>query len=150
MTRYAYSREDQGDLNNSGLTSARNKYIDIDLSFTAKSTTGDIFKNRNAAVKQSVKILIIVNRMEKPFVADYGADIVGMLFELADGESDYFLKDIVKLCKSMNQSNKFGRATPDYNRLGVNKFKLKKTGEVAEFSTTLKLDKMQLLLHQPH
>ena len=146
MTRYAYSREDQGDLNNSGLTSARNrKHIDIDLSFTAKSTTGDIFKKTEiAAVKQSVKNLLMTNRMEKPFVADYGADIVGMLFELADGESDYFLKKqivttIQKYEPRARVMNLVVKADPDYNRLGVKiEFKLKATGEVAEFSTTLR------------
>ena len=35
----------------------------------------------------------MTNRMEKPFVENFGADIVGMLFELADGESDYFSKN---------------------------------------------------------
>ena len=146
MARYAYSREDQGDLNTSTVQSARNqKFIDIDLNFTAKSTSGDIFKKTEiAAVKQSVKNLLMTNRMEKPFVADYGADIVGMLFELADGESDYFLKkDIVATMQKYEPRarviNLEVRADPDYNRLGVKiEFKLKKTGEVAEFSTTLR------------
>ena len=59
MARYAYSREDQGDLNTSTVKSARNRqFIDIDLNFTAKSTTGDIFKKtEQAAVKQSIKNL---------------------------------------------------------------------------------------------
>ena len=146
MARYAYSREDQGDLNTSTVKSARNRqFIDIDLNFTAKSTSGDIFKKTEiAAVKQSVKNLLMTNRMEKPFVADYGADIVGMLFELADGESDYFLKkDIVATMQKYEPRarviNLEVRADPDYNRLGVKiEFKLKKTGEVAEFSTTLR------------
>ena len=95
MARYAYSREDQGDLNTSGLTSARNqKFIDIDLNFTAKSTSGDIFKKTDqCTVKQSIKNLLMTNKLEKPFEENFGADIVGMLFELADGENDYFLKN---------------------------------------------------------
>ena len=93
MARYAYSREDQGDLNTSTVKSARNKeHVDIDLNFTPKATSGDIFKKTQlSAVKQSIKNLLMTNRLEKPFVANFGANITGMLFELADGESDYFL-----------------------------------------------------------
>ena len=51
---------------NSG--SAYQKFIDIDLNFTAKSTSGDIFKKTDqAAVKQSIKNLLMTNKLEKPF-----------------------------------------------------------------------------------
>ena len=146
MARYAYSREDQGDLNTSTVQSARNKeHIDIDLNFTPKATSGDIFKKTQlSAVKQSIKNLLMTNRLEKPFVANFGANITGMLFELADGESDYFLKkDIVSTIQIFEPRvqvlNLDVKVDPDYNRLGVKlEFKIRNTNEVAEFSTTLR------------
>ena len=146
MARYAYSREDQGDLNTSTVKSARNKeHVDIDLNFTPKATSGDIFKKTQlSAVKQSIKNLIMTNRLEKPFVANFGANITGMLFELADGESDYFLKkDIVSTIQIFEPRvqvlNLDVKVDPDYNRLGVKlEFKIRNTNEVAEFSTTLR------------
>jgi len=146
MARYAYSREDQGDLNTSTVKSARNKeHIDIDLNFTPKATSGDIFKKTQlSAVKQSIKNLLMTNRLEKPFVANFGANITGMLFELADGESDYFLKkDIVSTIQIFEPRvqvlNLDVKVDPDYNRLGVKlEFKIRNTNEVAEFSTTLR------------
>ena len=146
MARYAYSREDQGDLNTSTVKSARNKeHIDIDLNFTPKATSGDIFKKTQlSAVKQSIKNLLMTNRLEKPFVANFGANITGMLFELADGESDYFLKkDIVSTIQIFEPRvqvlNLDVKVDPDYNRLCVKlEFKIRNTNEVAEFSTTLR------------
>ena len=146
MARYAYSREDQGDLNTSTVKSARNKeHVDIDLNFTPKATSGDIFKKTQlSAVKQSIKNLLMTNRLEQPFVANFGANITGMLFELADGESDYFLKkDIVSTIQIFEPRvqvlNLDVKVDPDYNRLGVKlEFKIRNTNEVAEFSTTLR------------
>ena len=146
MARYAYSREDQGDLNTSTVKSARNKeHVDIDLNFAPKATSGDIFKKTQlSAVKQSIKNLLMTNRLEKPFVANFGANITGMLFELADGESDYFLKkDIISTIQIFEPRvqvlNLDVKVDPDYNRLGVKlEFKIRNTNEVAEFSTTLR------------
>jgi len=146
MTRYAYSKEDQGDLNNSGLTSARNrKHIDIDLNFTAKSTSGDIFKKTDqAAVKQSIKNLLMTNKLEKPFHEKFGADITGMLFELADGEDDYFLKrEIIRIIHLFEPRVEILGLTvqidPDYHSLGVKlEFKIINTQEVVGFTTNLR------------
>ena len=95
-------------------------------------------------VKQSIKNLLMTNRLEKPFVANFGANITGMLFELADGESDYFLKkDIISTIQIFEPRvqvlNLDVKVDPDYNRLGVKlEFKIRNTNEVAEFSTTLR------------
>tara|TARA_Y200000002_G_scaffold382558_1_gene400043 strand:+ start:1315 stop:1764 length:450 start_codon:yes stop_codon:yes gene_type:complete len=146
MTRYAYSREDQGDLNTSTVSSARNQsFIDIDLNFAVKSTSGDIFKKTDqGAVKQAIKNLLSTNKLEKPFNAKFGADITGMLFELADGESDYFLKrDIIAIIQRFEPRvqvlNIEVQTDPDYNRLGVKlEFKIINTQEVVEFTTNLR------------
>ena len=56
----AYAKEDQGDLNVFNISTSRSSnYKDIDLTFKAKGTSGDIFKKENAAaVKQSIKTLL--------------------------------------------------------------------------------------------
>ena len=85
-TRKAYSREDQGDLNTTSIATSRNvDFKDIDLSFQVKTVSGDVFrKNSTAAVKQAIKTLMLSNRLEKPFVPNFGGDIQSQLFELAD------------------------------------------------------------------
>lgn len=76
---------EDGNLNKSTLVVSRKRdYIDLDLSFTAKES-GELYKKFDAAaVKQAVKTLISTNRFEKPFQPNFGADIRGMLFELAN------------------------------------------------------------------
>ena len=86
----------------------------------------------------------MTNKLEKPFQADFGADIVGMLFELADGEDDFFLKkDIISTIQRFEPRvvvlNLFVKTDPDYNRLGVKlEFKIINTQEVVEFTTELR------------
>jgi len=79
------STED-GDLQGASLNTSRDRlYSDIDLSFAVNTSTGDIFKKKDAAaVKQAVRNLLQCNRFEKPFRPDFGADLRGLLFELAD------------------------------------------------------------------
>ena len=91
------STEDK-DLQNSALTTSRSRvYSDIDLSFAVNTSTGDIFKKKDAAaVKQSVKNILQTNRFEKPFKPDFGADIRGLLFELADDDSEDDLKEQIR------------------------------------------------------
>lgn len=68
------------------------RYSDIDLSFMKKKN-GDIFKKTDAAaVKQSVKNLLLTNYYEKPFQPYFGANIQGLLFELAND----FIEDDVR------------------------------------------------------
>jgi len=77
-----FSIED-GSINNATLISARKlSYSDIDLSF-ANKPSGDIFKKENAAaVKQSVKNLLMTNFSEKPFLPRYGGNLNSFLFSL--------------------------------------------------------------------
>ena len=79
------STED-GVLQGASLNTSRDRlYSDIDLSFAVNTSTGDIFKKKDAAaVKQAVRNLLQCNRFEKPFRPDFGADLRGLLFELAD------------------------------------------------------------------
>ena len=75
MAKRAFSIED-GVLNSGTLVTARNRvFKDIDLSI-AKKPSGDIFKKQDAAaVKQSVKNILLTNRNEKPFTPNFGGDL---------------------------------------------------------------------------
>jgi len=67
MVTKAFSIEDGNLATRSIVVARRKEYKDIDLSFTNR-TTGEIYKKTNAAaVKQSVKNLLLTNRTEKPF-----------------------------------------------------------------------------------
>ena len=87
MAKRAFSIED-GVLNSGTLATARNRvFKDIDLSI-AKKPSGDIFKKQDAAaVKQSVKNILLTNRNEKPFTPNFGGDLNSFLFSL-DTEFD--------------------------------------------------------------
>lgn len=91
------STED-GNLQGRSLQTSRDRlYSDIDLSLARNVSTGDIFKKKDAAaVKQAVKNLLQCNRFEKPFRPDFGADLRGMLFELAVEDTEQDLVDQVQ------------------------------------------------------
>jgi len=84
MVTKSFSTEDKN-LSTSSVISARSlSYRDIDLSLELK-TSGDVYKKtRAAAVKQSVKNIIMTNFYEKPFDPFFGANVSGLLFELAN------------------------------------------------------------------
>ena len=62
-----FSQED-GQLEKPTIISSRERvYKDVDLTFTARSM-GDVFKKTDAAaVKQSIKNLLLTNHGDKPF-----------------------------------------------------------------------------------
>ncbi len=82
MATRSFAIED-GNLNTASLVVSRTRvYKDIDLSFT-KNPSGDIFKKIDAAaVKQSVKNLLLTGTTEKPFSPFYGGDLNSFLFNL--------------------------------------------------------------------
>ena len=87
---------EDGNLNSTIRTSRLQNFADIDLLFD-KKPSGDIYKKTDAAaVKQSVKNIISTNLLEKPFLSDYGANITGMLFELAQGGATFRIKEQIK------------------------------------------------------
>lgn len=78
------SQEDGGINTNSKLVSRSRAFSDLDLTF-ANKPNGEIYKKIDAAaVKQSVKNLVLTNYYEKPFQPYFGTNIRDMLFELAD------------------------------------------------------------------
>ena len=87
MPTKAFSLEDGNLATKPIVTSQTKTYNDVDLSFK-KKTTGDIFKKTDAAaVKQSIKNILLTNRFEKPFSPYFGGDLGRFLFSL-DTEFD--------------------------------------------------------------
>ena len=101
MVTSAVSKED-GNQSLSIIGSSIRKNSDIDLLFTPKRSTvpgetGDIFKKIDAAaVKQSVKNIIMTNHFEKPFNPLFGGNVTAQLFELADNDIREDLKDDIE------------------------------------------------------
>lgn len=121
----------------------RRDYSDIDLTFTARPS-GDIYKKTDAAaVKQSVKNLITTNYYEKPFNPRFGANIVAMLFDLADEDAKYDVEQACKVAISRYEPraevlNIDAKVLPDYNSIEVSiTFRVKSTFEEVTFQTIL-------------
>lgn len=96
MVAKAFSIED-GDQQGLTLVGARKRvYSDIDLTF-AKKLDGDVFKKQNAAaVKQSIKNLLMTNYTEKPFKPFFGGNLNDFLFELNDGIEEEDIEDRIE------------------------------------------------------
>jgi phage baseplate assembly protein W len=137
------SRED-GNLQTSTLTSSRARvFRDLDLTFAAKPN-GEIFiKKDAAAVKQAVKNLIMTNYFEKPFQPFFGANIVTMLFELADDRtSTEVRRNIVNAIQAYEPRARIidviVDSEPDLNSLRVTiEFQVVNSTEVVRFTTVV-------------
>jgi len=90
----AFSIED-GSLDKSIVSSRNVAYKDIDLTFSAKPA-GDIFKKLDAAaVKQSVKNLLLTSRGEKPFNNAFGSNLNSALFGLDTEFDPEFVQNLI-------------------------------------------------------
>ena len=134
---------EDGNLSSSILTSRKKSYSDIDLLFEIKPS-GDIYRKTDAdAVNQSVKNIVSTNRFEKPFEVFYGANITGMLFELADAGMGTHVEDQVKSAieeyeprARVLKINVF--SNPDRNTLQVELlFRVTSTEQEVELQTTV-------------
>ena len=142
-TNRVLSRED-GNLSKSALTvSRKSEYKDIDLSFTAKPN-GEIFtKKEAAAVKQSVKNLVLTNFFEKPFEPFFGGNIRALLFELADDDiEDDARENIVRAINAYEPRAIIRTIDVNYqeqrNSISVTiEFQIVNTEEVVTFTTSL-------------
>lgn len=131
-------------LSKSTIIGTRNKlYKDIDLTFTVRDN-GDLFKKTDAAaVKQSVKNLILTNYYEKPFNPFFGANIRALLFELADPDTEGDIERAVasaieKFEPRAQLLDVKATVTPDQNSVEVTIiFKIINTEEEVIFTTTL-------------
>lgn len=58
-------------------------FQDLDLNFTPHPVTGDLVRKYDeAAIKQSVKNLILTRNYERPFNSDLGSPVRALMFEL--------------------------------------------------------------------
>ena len=90
----AFSIED-GSLDRSIVSSRNVAYKDIDLTFSPKPA-GDIFKKVDAAaVKQSVKNLLLTSRGEKPFNNFFGSNLNSALFGLDTEFDPEFVQNLI-------------------------------------------------------
>lgn len=120
-----FSTED-GNLGSSVRVVKQRLYSDFDLSFAARTTTdGDLYKKTDAAaVKQAIKTLLLTNKLEKPYRPQFGGNLGGLLFSLADEDTGAEIADRVK--KSIARYEPRAEivalkvsATPDYNTVSV-------------------------------
>jgi len=138
-----YSIED-GNLSTTTLISSRQiSYKDIDLTFQNRST-GDIFKKTEAAaVKQSVKNLLMTNRFEKPFEPAYGGGLNEFLFSL-DQEFDELdvqerIRNVITNYEPRAITNKvIVNLASDQYTVGITVvFTIRATNEVVELNVSL-------------
>ena len=139
----AYSIED-GNLSTTTLTSSRTiSYKDIDLTFQNRPS-GDIYKKTEAAaVKQSVKNLLMTNRFEKPFDPNFGGGLNEFLFSL-DQEFDELdiqerVRNVVANYEPRAVVNKVNvELASDQHTVGITvNFSVITTGEVVELDVSL-------------
>ena len=120
-----FSTED-GKLSGSVRVIKERQYSDLDLSFAARTVTdGDVYKKTDAAaVKQSIKTLLLTNRNEKPYRPKFGANLSGLLFSLTDEDTGAEIASRIK--NTITQYEPRAEiislrvsATPDYNSVSV-------------------------------
>lgn len=93
----AFSIED-GNLQNIPITtSTKRKNSDIDCSFERNITTNDVYKKTEAAaVRQSIKNLLMTNRGSVPFKPVYGGNLESFLFQLDTEIEAYDIEEAVR------------------------------------------------------
>jgi len=137
--------KDDKDLGSKSIRTTRSKlYTDIDLTLAKNSSTGDIFRKKDAAsVKQAVMNLVQTSRFEKPFKPGFGADITNQLFELANAETGIEIENQIR-----NSLERFEpravirellvKSNSDQNSINVFlEFQVVNTNEIVSFETTL-------------
>ena len=119
-----FAQED-GNLSTRPITTSRTtSQTDIDLTFTNKAS-GDIFKKTDAAaVKQSIKNLLMTNNGEKPFNYFFGGNLNDYLFELADDVDNIDIEDAIMMAVDAQEPRAAVRGvqvliSPDFNKMDV-------------------------------
>lgn len=142
MPLKAFSAED-GNLSSSIVTSTGTNYLDIDLAFKPRPS-GDLYKKRDAAaVKQSVKNLLLTSLDEKPFQPNFGANLNSALFALdTDYDPEYIqdlIADAIKTYEPRARVLEISlQLEPEYNSLDATiVFQVVNTGEVVSVDVAL-------------
>jgi len=135
---------EDGNLGLSTLIGTRTKlYSDIDLTFAVRPS-GELFKKTDAAaVKQSVKNLLLTNYFEKPFQPLFGGNLRELLFDLADEDAEEDVEERVKNAIGVFEPraqllNVIAVSTPDRNSIKVTvEFRIINTQETVTVTTVL-------------
>jgi phage baseplate assembly protein W len=138
-----FSQED-GNLNVQPITTSRTKaYSDIDLTF-AKKASGDVFKKTDAAaVKQSVKNLLLTNRNEKPFDPNFGGNLDRFLFSLDEEFEEEDIEDAIAYAIHAHEPRAIFRGAQakinsDQNSIAIAvRFQVKSTLELVDLNISL-------------
>lgn len=138
-----FSQED-GNLNVQPITTSRTKaYSDIDLTF-AKKASGDVFKKTDAAaVKQSVKNLLLTNRNEKPFDPNFGGNLDRFLFSLDEEFEEDDIEDAIAYAIHAHEPRAIFRGAQakinsDQNSIAIAiRFQVKSTLELVDLNISL-------------
>ena len=86
-----------GNVKKAKVTSRVKGWRDLDLSLTLHPIRGDIVPLKDdAAIKNSVKNLLITNFYERPFNDDIGANLRALLFEPADTITKISLRENIR------------------------------------------------------
>ena len=143
---------EDGQIDNVTIVTSRTvAYKDLDLSFAVRPASvtgpisGDVYVKKDAAaVKQSIKNLLLTNFFEKPFKPFFGGNLTGLLFELSTTpELAYQLKDrIIKSIQTYEPRAKVLDVSTilaeDYNSLNVTiVFQVVNSTEIITFTTTV-------------
>jgi phage baseplate assembly protein W len=134
---------EDGNLSSSLTTARVRKFSDVDLSFTPRAT-GDIFKKQDlAAIKQSVKNILLTGKLEKPFNPDFSGGLGNILFENMDDITQVEIETAVSLAIRSFEPRAIldtvsVKPNIDRNELHVTvRFGIKNTGEQVTLDTTL-------------
>ena len=80
-------------MQNQNKITARRWYTDIDLNITPHPSSGDlVLKYDKEAIKRSIRNLMLTNNYERPFKPSFGANLRGLLFELADDVTKFEIR----------------------------------------------------------
>ena len=151
-----FSQEDGNLATKSIVTSRVVDYIDIDLTFENKpgavfdsasspsNILTDIFKKTDAAaVKQSVKNLLMTNFAEKPFDPYFGGDLNRFLFSLSEEFDEQEIQETIAHAIANHEPRAIVRSidvklSPDYNSDYVTvKFQVVNTAQQEEITVSL-------------
>jgi len=143
MVSRAFSIED-GNLNSASINVGRKKkYSDIDLTF-ARRPDNDVYKKTDAAaVKQSVKNILMTNYAERPFMPEFGANLNDFLFNLdTEFDDDLLEESIIRAIEDYEPRavvlNVKVTTKPDFNSVSATvTFRVLSTNEVLSINLDL-------------
>ena len=143
MVSRAFSIED-GNLNSASVNVGRKKkYSDIDLTF-ARRPDNDVYKKTDAAaVKQSVKNILMTNYAERPFMPEFGANLNDFLFNLdTEFDDDLLEESIIRAIEDYEPRavvlNVKVTTKPDFNSVSATvTFRVLSTNEVLSVNLDL-------------